>query len=111
MPTRRIRSPCCACAASGHAAVATAEQRDELAPFHCSVPPALPNETIARRGDYRDTDFEPVDVADGQQREKPQTQTLTYGLPLYKRWTSWLVNLRVFSRADIARWLCSISGT
>ena len=35
-PIRRIRSPCCARAASGHARRA-AEQRDELAPAHHSI--------------------------------------------------------------------------
>ena len=36
---------CCARAAGGHAAAA--EQRDELAPFHCPMPPVLPTERIA----------------------------------------------------------------
>ena len=32
---RRIRSGCCARAASGHAAAAPPSKRDELAPSHC----------------------------------------------------------------------------
>ena len=46
---RRIRSPCCARAASGQAAAA-AEQRYELPASHCPMPPVLPTERIAHFG-------------------------------------------------------------
>ena len=36
-PIRRMRSPCCACAASGNPTAAPAEQRDELAPSDHSI--------------------------------------------------------------------------
>jgi hypothetical protein len=46
----------------------TAEQRDEIAPFHCPMPPVLPTERIAHLGPAGGAalrDFEPVYVADG----------------------------------------------
>jgi hypothetical protein len=52
---RRERPRCC-CAA---------KQRDEIAPFHCPVPPVLPNERNSTQGTAALRDFEPVYVADG----------------------------------------------
>src|SRR5262245_39927369 len=42
-----------------------ADQRDELAPFHCPMPPVLPKERNSTHGAAALRDFEPVNVADG----------------------------------------------
>src|SRR5262249_39144437 len=42
-----------------------AEKRDELAAFHCSVPPVLSNERNSTQGTVALRDFDPVYVADG----------------------------------------------
>src|SRR5262249_17914761 len=41
------------------------EQRDELAPFHCPVPPVFPNERNSTQGTAALRDFEPVDGSYG----------------------------------------------
>jgi hypothetical protein len=48
-----------------------AEQREELAPFHCPIPPVLPTERIAHldvAGAAALRDFSPAYLADGQSR-------------------------------------------
>jgi hypothetical protein len=42
-----------------------AEQRDEVSPFHCPVPPVLPNERNSIQGTAALRDFEQANVADG----------------------------------------------
>ena len=44
-----MRPLVCARAASGHAA----EQRDEMAPFHCPLPPVLPTKRIAHSARHK----------------------------------------------------------